>query len=131
MSRALNRIDPPCAEATFTVTEDDTAVALGSGTLHVLATPRLLAWCEEATCTAMEPLLGHGRTSVGTRVQLEHLRASAVGDTVDVTATAIFSEPRLVRFQVVARSAGRIIASGEVTRVLVDEERFLARLRQR
>ena len=41
----------------FTVTEDDTAVALGSGDLPVLATPRLLAWCEAATCAAVEAAL--------------------------------------------------------------------------
>ena len=42
---------------TFTVTEDDTAVAVGSGSLPVLGTPRLLAWCEAVTCAAIEPTL--------------------------------------------------------------------------
>src|SRR4051794_15822815 len=121
--------DPLTATATFTVSADDTARAFGSGSLEVLATPRLLAWCEQASCTALEPLLSHGRTSVGTRVQMEHLRACAVGAEVEVTATALFTEPRLVRLQIVARSASRIIASGEVTRVLVDVDRFLSRLR--
>ena len=61
------------ATLAFTVTEDDTAAALGSGSLPVLATPRLLAWCEAATCAALEPTLPEGSTSVGTRISLEHL----------------------------------------------------------
>ena len=67
------------ASLTFTVTDDDTAAALGSGCLPVLGTPRLLAWCEAATCAAIEPELGEGETSVGTRVTLEHTRGSRVG----------------------------------------------------
>ena len=122
------------ATLTFTVGEDDTAEALGSGSLPVLATPRLLAWCEAATCAAVEPALGTGETSVGTRVSLEHLAASPVGATVEVTATESYSDGRLHRFAVAARataedgSAGKVLLGGEVTRVVVDEARFLARL---
>ena len=75
---------------TFTVTDDDTAAALGSGSLPVLGTPRLLAWCEAATCAAIEPELGEGETSVGTRVTLEHTRGSRVGVRLEVTATPVF-----------------------------------------
>ena len=64
---------------TFTVTEADTAIAVGSGSLPVLGTPRLLAWCEAATCAAIEAALPEGGTSVGTRITLEHLAASPVG----------------------------------------------------
>ena len=114
----------------FTVGEDDTAEALGSGTLPVLATPRLLAWCEAATCAALEPALRESETSVGTRVQLEHAAASAVGVTVAVTASLSHVDGRLHRFTVAARQDGRVVATGEVTRVVVDAERFLGRLRR-
>ncbi len=113
----------------FTVTDDDTAAALGSGSLAVLATPRLLAWCEAATCAAVEPELGDGATSVGTRVSLEHLAASAVGQEVEVTASRTHVDGRLHRFTVAARHPdGKVVGSGEVTRVVVDEARFLSRL---
>ena len=114
----------------FTVGDDDTAAALGSGSLPVLGTPRLLAWCEAATCAAIEPLLRPGETSVGTRVELEHTRASAVGTAVEVTATLVFRDGRLHRFSVVAREAdgGPVLGTAEVTRVVVDAERFLGRL---
>lgn len=116
-------------ELTFTVTEDDTAAVLGSGALPVLATPRLLAWLEAATCTALEPLLREGRTSVGTRVDLQHSAASPVGAKVIVTADPAYADGRLNRLRVSARHTdGKVIATGEITRVIVDTDRFLGRL---
>jgi predicted thioesterase len=122
--------DDLTATLTFTVADDDTAQVLGSGSLPVLATPRLLAWCEAATCAAIEPRLGEGATSVGTRVTLEHQAASPVGAEVEVTASAAYVDGRLHRFAVAARHSadGRVVATGEVTRVVVDAERFLSRL---
>ena len=122
--------EPLAATLTFTVGDDDTASALGSGSLPVLATPRLLAWCEAATCTAIEPALPDGGTSVGTRVSLEHQAASPVGAEVEVSASATYVDGRLHRFTVAARHTGdgRLVGTGEVTRVVVDAERFLSRL---
>ncbi len=117
------------ATLTFVVSEADTALAVGSGSLPVLGTPRLLAWLEAATCAAIEPVLGAGETSVGTRVSLEHLAASAVGQEVEVTASAAYVDGRLHRFTVGARNVGgKVIGAGEVTRVVVDAERFVSRL---
>ena len=118
------------ASLTFTVGDDDTAASLGSGSLPVLGTPRLLAWCEAVTCAAIAGLLGEGETSVGTRVQLEHSRGSRVGTRVEVTASSVFRDGRLHRFSVIAREAegGRVVGTGEVIRVVVDAERFLERL---
>jgi fluoroacetyl-CoA thioesterase len=115
------------ASVTHVVTSADTARALGSGDLEVLATPRVLAWLEEATCAALD--LAPAQTSVGTRVDLEHLAASPVGAEVTATATVLHTDGRLVRFQVVAQdAAGTLLASGEVRRVVVDRERFLSRI---
>ena len=94
----------------------------------MLATPRVLAWCEAATCAVDVPG-AEGRTSVGTRVRLDHLAASAVGAEVTVTATLESQDGRLLWFAVQALDAGeRLLATGEITRVLVDPERFLARV---
>ena len=117
----------------FHVTDDDTASALGSGSLPVLATPRLLAWCEAATCAALEPSLTAGATSVGTRVTLEHLSASPVGAELEISAASAYVDGRLHRFTVAARHVGpkglgRVVATGEVTRVVVDSARFLGRI---
>lgn len=116
------------ATATFTVTHADTAIAVGSGSLPVLGTPRLLAWCEAVTCTAIAPALAAASTSVGTRVTLEHVGASPVGATIEVTASTVYVDGRLVRFTVSARQGERVVGTGEVTRLVVDAERFLARV---
>lgn len=111
----------------FVVSGDDTAAAVGSGSLPVLGTPVLLAWCEATTCAVLD--LPDGSTSVGTRVALEHLAASKVGASVTVTATVTYVDGRLIRFEVEARDpAGKLLGSGEITRVVVDAERFLHRL---
>ena len=119
---------------TFTVTDADTAAAVGSGSLPVLGTPRLLAWCEAATCAAIDPTLPAVSTSVVTRVELEHAAGSAVGQRVEVTASASYVDGRLHRFTVAARNVGAdgrpgtVVGTGEITRVVVDSERFLGRL---
>ena len=120
----------PGLEATLEhrVTDADTALAVGSGSLPVLGTPRLLAWCEEATCAALAPALQEGSTSVGTRIALEHTRPSAVGATVEVTASVVHVDGRLVRFDVAARQGEALVGSGQVTRVVVDAGKFLDRV---
>lgn len=120
---------PVSVELVFTVTGADTAEALGSGSLPVLATPRLLAWCEAATCASVEPVLGEGRSSVGTRVDLQHVAASPVGAEVIVTSDPSYADGRLQRFRVSGRHTdGKVVATGEITRVVVDVDRFLERL---
>jgi len=113
----------------FVVSDDDTALALGSGDVPVLGTPRLLAWCEAATCAAVAPGMPDSTTTVGTRVTLEHLHPTAVGSPVDVTAVLAHADGRLLRFEVVVRDeAGKVVAHGEITRVAVQRDRFLTRL---
>jgi predicted thioesterase len=117
----------------FTVTDADTAAALGSGDVPVLATPRVVAWLESATVACLDDVLDEGRTSVGTRIEIEHLAPSPVGAHVTAAASVSYVDGRLVRFEVAAehRVAGGdpvLVASGTVTRVLVDRARFLSRL---
>ena len=112
---------------TRTVGSEHTAKAVGSGDVEVFATPILLAWCEEATCAALE--LEPGQTSVGTRIAIEHLVASPVGTVITATAEVIARDGRLVTFGVHAvDDSGTLIGSGEVRRVVVDRERFLSRI---
>ena len=111
------------------VTVEDSAIALGSGDLPVLATPRLLAWCEAATVAAVADALAPGQTSVGSRIQLEHARASPVGAQLTVRAHLAHVDGRLLRFEVVAEDGdSAMVGHGEVTRIVVDRERFLSRL---
>lgn len=111
------------------VADDDTALALGSGRLPVLGTPRLLAWCEAATCRALEGRLPLGSSSVGTSVVLEHLAPSGVGAQVTVVCLVAAVDGRRIRFEVEATDAvGVVVGRGTVQRVVVDDARFLAAL---
>ncbi|NHA68372.1 thioesterase family protein [Phycicoccus flavus] len=117
------------AERTHAVGAEDTAAALGSGSLPVLGTPRLLAWVEGATVAALDGALDAGATSVGTHVDLRHLAPSALGDVVTVLATLTGVEDGRLTFDVEATSPdGDVLARGTVTRAVVDEVRFTARL---
>jgi fluoroacetyl-CoA thioesterase len=112
-----------------TIGPADTARALGSGDLEVLATPRLVAWFEQATVEALAGQLDPTSTSVGTRIDVTHERASAVGAGVTVRADLGHVDGRLLRFDVAAHDDdGAVLGHGQVTRVVVDRERFLARL---
>jgi fluoroacetyl-CoA thioesterase len=109
-----------------TVADQDTAVALGSGDVPVLATPRVLALAERATVAAVAGAIGPGATTVGARVELEHLAASVVGATVRVSAELERVDGRVLKFAVELRDGARLAARGHVTRVLVDRDAFLA-----
>ncbi|OEV04247.1 thioesterase family protein [Streptomyces oceani] len=112
------------------VTESDTAVELGSGDVPVLATPRLIAWLEAATLRRAAPYTDAGQTTVGTAVRVEHRQPTPVGDSVDIVAEAPDDiSGRRLTFTVRATDAsGKIVATGEIDRALVQRDRFLAAL---
>lgn len=114
-------------EATMMVTEADTARAMRSGTVDVLATPRVIALCEEATCAALTGRLPFGHTTVGMRVQIDHLQPTAIGTEVTAEATLEKIEGRRLTFTVSASDTRGLVAAGKVTRVLVEVDRFCAR----
>lgn len=111
------------------VSDDDTAVALRSGTVPVLATPRVVGLVEEAAVLALEGQLAAHETSVGMQVQLDHLAPTAVGHTVTATATVERVAGRRVTFTVSVDDDRGLVAVGRVTRVIVDVERFLDKAR--
>jgi predicted thioesterase len=109
----------------YTVAEADTAVAVGSGEMPVLATPRVLALAERAMVAAVAGALEAGATTVGTRVELEHLAPSLVGADLAVEAVLERVDGRRLEFAVRVRAGGRLVARGMVTRVVVDTGGFL------
>ena len=124
------------------VGEADTAIEMGSGDVPVLATPRLLALAEAACVAAIEPQLAAGTTSVGTAVSLEHRRASPVGAEIDVEAELTEVDGRRLVFSFIVRHSppgnggdggpdaneDLVVGAGTLERVVVDREKFLARL---
>jgi len=138
----------------FTVTEQDTATALGSGDVPALATPRLLAWMEAATVAAAAARVDSSSTTVGTDVWISHRRAVGPGTVVEVRISEVRDADRGLVFEVEARrvearqvaasATGAVpglqddrepprdpdlVAHGRIIRAVVDRGRFLARLR--
>jgi fluoroacetyl-CoA thioesterase len=117
------------AQVAMEVTEADTALALRSGEVAVLGTPRVVALAEEAAMSAVASSLGRGETTVGMRVQLDHLHPSVIGATVTAAATLEKVEGRRLTFTVSITDHCGLIAAGKVTRVIVDTEKFLDKAR--
>jgi predicted thioesterase len=118
------------ASGFFTVGDADTAVALGSGDVPVLGTPRLIAWAEAVTVRALGGHIADDATTVGTRVELDHVSPSVVGTDVTVEVVLSAVDGRNLHFEVHAWQGQDVtIGRGNVARVLVGREKFLGRLR--
>ena len=115
------------ASVTLVVDDADTALALRSGDVPVLGTPRVIALAEEATVAAIAAKLPEGRTTVGYQVQLAHLTPTPVGGTVVAEATLEQVEGRRLTFRVAVNDARGLVAAGRITRVVVERARFLER----
>ncbi len=114
-----------CGHVELVVADEDTAAAFRSGDVHVLSTPRVVALCEEAAIRSIAGLLGDGETTVGMRVQLDHLAPTAVGSSVKVDSRLEKVEGRRLTFSVAVNDDRGLVAAGKVTRVVVDRDRFL------
>jgi len=115
------------AQVELTVTDADTAQAIGSGDVPVLGTPRVLALAEAATVAATASRLPTGATTVGTRVELEHTAPSPVGARVVASVTLAKVDGRRLLFEVRVTSGDQPVAEGRIERALVDRQQFLAK----
>jgi predicted thioesterase len=111
--------------AKLVVAHEDTAIALKSGDVPVLGTPRLIALVEEAAVSAVADRLPAGQTTVGMRVQIDHLAPTNVGSSVAAEATLEKVEGRRLTFTATVTDHCGLVAAGKVTRVVVETERFL------
>lgn len=108
------------------VSDADLAQTLGTGDVPVLASSRLLTWAEQATCAAIEADLDDASTSVGTDLQIEHLRPSPLHTAVSVRAELVHLDGRQLVFRVQAEhDDGEVVGRGEVKRMMLDRQRFL------
>ena len=111
------------------VTDADTAESFRSGSVPVLATPRLVALCEEASCKAIEGELPVNCTSVAKRLQFDHLVPVGVGGKVWAEATLDRIEGRRLVFTLSVSESAGLVAAGKLIRVVVDRDSFLTNVR--
>jgi fluoroacetyl-CoA thioesterase len=113
------------ARVQLTVTDADTAQALGSGDVPVLGTPRVLALAEAATVAATVARLDTGMSSVGVRVEIDHKAAVPVGGAVVADATLTKVDGRRLLFEIMVRYGQTVVAEGRIERVVVNRHRFM------
>lgn len=116
-------------ESRATVTDNLTAKTMGSGNLPVFATPAMIALMEAAAVAAVASYLEPGQTTVGIQIDVEHIAASPVGEKVRAEAEIIAIEGKRIVFAVRAWDEQEMIGEGTHTRYLIDEEKFMARVR--
>lgn len=110
------------------VNENNTAIALGSGDMKVLATPAMIALMENAAMLCVAPHLPEGSTTVGSMISSSHIKPSAIRANVEATAELVEIENRKLTFKVTATENGVLIGEGTHIRYIVDRERFLSKL---
>lgn len=117
------------AEVSVEVGKDNTAVAVGSGSLEVFGTPCMIAFMEKATVNAVAPYLENDETTVGTQINVSHCKASAVGAVITARAELSEVQGRKLVFDVSAvDDKGDVIGEGRIERFVVFAERFMSKL---
>ena len=115
-------------ESTLLVGEEHTAARVGSGRIHVLATPVMINLFEAAALAAVEKYLPEGYQSLGTALNVRHIAATPVGMRVTATAEVVKVDGRALGFRLEARDEAELIGDGTHERVVVNVARFDARV---
>jgi len=116
---------------TYPVAEENSAAAMGSGDLPVLATPALVAFMEHTAKESLLPYLPADATTVGTRISLAHLAPTPVGGSVRVESSLTEVRGKRLFFTLRAFDGAGLIGEGEHERCLVFSAPFLTRAAQR
>ncbi len=111
------------------VTENDTAAKAASGSVEVLATPVMIAWMEEASLRLAQQELEEGLTTVGTEVNIKHLKGTLVGKTVKVLSVLKEIDRKRLVFNVEVVEDGVVVGSGSHTRFIIDTAKFYEKLK--
>ena len=109
------------------VDEQNTAMAAGSGTLPVFATPWMCALMEKAAWTAIAPGLAEGESTVGTKLNISHLSASPLGIRVWAESEVTAVDGKRIELSVSAYDESGLIGNGTHERFIVQNDRFLAK----
>lgn len=112
---------------TISVTEAETAADQGTGSVAMLSTPSVVKLAEQAAVVALADHLPSGHTTVGYRVQLDHLAPVPIGEEITGEAVLETVEGRRLTFRVSVKGRTGLVAAGRITRVAVEEARFVAR----
>lgn len=114
--------------ASVVVTEDRLAPSIGSGQAPVFASPAMIALMEAAAVACVEDALAPGQETLGIHLDVQHIAATPLGLDVTATAELIERDGRKLVFKVEARDTRELVGRGRHTRIIVDAERFRAKV---
>lgn len=106
------------------VTENDTALKIGSGSLKVLATPKMIALMEKSAADLVEKLLPEEFTSVGISLNVQHTAPTPINMKFFAQAEIIAVDGRKIIFEVTANDERGEIGRGTHERFIVDRKKF-------
>lgn len=109
------------------VTEEKSALAMGSGTLKVFATPAMIALMEETAWKSVAPHLEGGSGTVGTALNIQHTAATPLGMTVTCESELVEVDGRKLTFHLTAKDAVGVIGEGTHQRFIIQNEKFQAK----
>ena len=107
------------------VSENNTALTMGSGDLLVFATPSMIALIESSAASSIAPFLDEGQSSVGTMIQVTHDAATPVGMKVRAESEVVATEGRKITFKVEAFDEAGKIGGGTHERFIISAEKFM------
>ena len=131
MSLVLDIAAGTVGTATLIVADEHTAPRVGSGQIHVLATPVMINLFEAAALAACEHLLPDGHQSLGTHLDVTHIAATPVGMRATATAEVVSVEGRTIKFRLQAKDERDVIGEGVHERVVVNVAKFDLRVQEK
>ncbi len=110
------------------IAEAQTAIAMGSGDLPVLATPAMIALMENAAMNCVAPRLPKGATTVGGLINVTHLKPASIGVVVQAKAIVTSVEGKKIEFEVSAHCGDVLLGKGTHVRYIVDKQKFMFKI---
>lgn len=102
-----------------------TLAVYDAGLPAVFSTPAMIGMMEMAAAHAVQPALPDTALTVGTRIEVDHLKAAPAGATVVAWAKLVQVDGRFLAFDVEARNGNEVIGRGRVFRAIVERARFI------
>lgn len=116
---------------TCEVEETNTARQIGSGSLPVFGTPAMIALIEQTAVALLQDNLPDGVTTVGTRLEIDHVSATPIGMKVMCECILTCIDRKKLTFEVSVKDEAGVIGRGIHERFMVDGEKFMQKAEEK
>jgi fluoroacetyl-CoA thioesterase len=119
------------SQAAEKVTEENTAIKYGSGTVNVFATPAMIGLMEKASIQIVDTLLPKGFATVGTFVNITHIAATPLNMVVIARSELIEIDGKKLKFKIEAFDEKEKIGEGLHGRYIINLQDFIERVEKK